>query len=119
MKRFLRSLRYALSGVGKSLDEGNMKIHVSVAILVVIAGLYFGITKVEWLAVWLCFGLVWVAEIINTAIEDLCDIAKEELKLTYEKTKWPRDLAAGAVLVATIVAITVGLWIFMPRVFHF
>lgn len=119
MKRFLKSVSCAWSGILKSVEEGNMKIHIFMAISVVVTGVYLRIAKLEWLIIWLCFGLVWVSEIVNTAVEDLCDIVKKELNLGYEKTKWPRDLAAGAVLVAAGISVVIGLWIFVPRIFHF
>jgi diacylglycerol kinase len=119
MKRFLKSLKYAFSGIAKSMEEGNMKIHMSISVLVILAGVYFQISRIEWIAIFLCFGVVGSAEIMNTAIEDLCDVIKEELNLAYNKTRWPRDLAAGAVLVAAGISVLVGLWIFMPRMFHF
>lgn len=119
MKRFLKSLKYACSGIVRSVEEGNMKIHMTVSVLVILAGMYFQISRTEWVVIFLCFGMVWSAETMNTAIEDLCDVIKEELNLGYAKTKWPRDLAAGAVLAAAGISALIGLWIFVPRMFHF
>ena len=83
-------------------------------VLVIIAGIGFGITRMEWVAVILCFGMVISAELFNSAVERLTDLAHPDLHPLAGKVK---DIAAGAVLVTAIAAAAVGLIIFLPYVF--
>ena len=68
----------------------------------------------EWIACIILFGLVISLELINTAIETTVDIAMPEKN---EKAKLAKDVAAGAVLMSAIMAIVVGLIIFLPKIF--
>ncbi|MBR2161574.1 MAG: diacylglycerol kinase family protein, partial [Bacteroidaceae bacterium] len=74
----------------------------------------FGITRMEWVAVILCFSMVISAELFNSAVERLTDLAHPDLHPLAGKVK---DIAAGAVLVTAIAAAAVGLIIFLPYVF--
>ena len=65
-------------------------------------------------SVLLCIGLVIVAEILNTCIEKLCDLYSTEKN---EKIKYIKDLAAGGVLFASLIALTVGILIFVHHLF--
>ena len=84
------------------------------AVLVVTAGWYFEISKGEWLAIVICIGLVMVTELINTAIEILVDCVSPEFNV---KAGLVKDIAAGAVLVAALVALLVAFIIFVPKIF--
>lgn len=90
-----------------------MQIHLIVALLVVVAGLFFTISLTEWMLCLLCFGLVIGAEMMNTAIENLVDLASPQ---KHELAGKAKDMAAGAVLVCSIFAAAVGLIIFLPKV---
>ena len=94
-------------------EERNMQIHGAATILVVALGFYYHITSEEWTAVLLCIGLVLVLEILNTAIETLVDLVQPEYDPLAGKVK---DIAAGAVLVGTIVAIAIGIIVFWKHV---
>ena len=91
--------------------EQNLDFHLLVMVLVIIAGMYFHITRTEWMVAVLCFGLVIGAELFNCAIERLADIAHPEWDERVGKVK---DIAAGAVLATAIAAAVVGLIIFVP-----
>jgi diacylglycerol kinase len=78
-------------------------------------GILFAISIAEWMLCLLCFGLVITAEMLNTAIENLVDLASPQKHVLAGKAK---DIAAGAVLVAAIVAAIVGLIIFLPKVWN-
>lgn len=107
-------LVYAIMGVFKvTRTEKNFKIQIIVAILVVIAGLVFHISKMEWLSVILCIGLVLIAEIFNTALEKLTDMVSPEWN---EKAGAVKDISAAAVLVSAIISVICGTIIFLPRV---
>jgi diacylglycerol kinase len=69
----------------------------------------------EWIAIFLCAGFVISIELLNTAIEYLSDFVMPQQHLQIKKTK---DVAAGAVLVAAIVSVVVGGFIFIPHFLH-
>jgi diacylglycerol kinase (ATP) len=76
------------------------------------AGFSFRLRGLEWCCVILAIGLVWVAEALNTAIETLTDLASPEMHPLAGRAK---DIAAGAVLMASIIAVAVGAVLFGPR----
>lgn len=118
MNKLLKSFTYALDGIYYALStQRNMKIHSIALTLVIIFGIYFHLSSVEWLAIILSSGLVISLEIVNTAIENICDLLKEKLKLDFHHTTHARDLAAGAVLVSAVAALLTGLVIFIPKFF--
>lgn len=92
----------------------NLKIHLWAAVLVIILGFYFSISLPEWLTLILSIGFVLVAEAFNTAIEIDMDLTSPEYHPYARDTK---DVAAGAVLLASMGAIIVGLIIFAPKIF--
>lgn len=113
IRRLLRSFGYALQGVrGAVSSEQNAKVHVLAIICVVIAGLYFKLSRIEWVAVIIVFGIVLSAEIFNTAIEELANAVSLEYD---ERIKRVKDLAAGAVLITAVSAVIIGLLIFVPK----
>ncbi len=110
----LRSIQYALRGIGVMLrSQHNAWIHALASVVVVAAGLYFQVGRGEWLALTLAIVAVWSAEALNTAFESLCDVASPEFHPMVERAK---DVAAGAVLIAAIGAVFIGLLVFGPRV---
>lgn len=114
MKKLFRSFGFAWKGLKTAVStEVNMKIHLTVAILVVAAGFLFRISNFEWIAVILCIGLVFSAEIFNTSIETLVDKVSPNIDPLAGRTK---DIAAGAVLVAAVISVVVGLLIFLPKI---
>jgi len=112
----LKSFGYALNGWRTALKERNFKTHLYISVCVILAAIFFQISSVEWLIVLLLIGAVITTELINTAIEEICDLLTAKLKLQYSDTTAPRDLAAGAVLIIASVAALVGLIIFVPKV---
>ena len=116
MKKFLRSFVYAAKGIKSVISsETNMKVHTGISVFVIIMGFAFHISTVEWLACILCIGLVFTVEIFNTSIETLVDLVSPQKHHLAGKTK---DIAAGAVLVAAIMSVAVGIIIFLPKVIH-
>ncbi len=104
----------AFVGLVSSLKDRSIQIQYVLAILACIAAWMIGCNYYEWLAVLLCIGLVIVAEILNTCIEKLCDLYSTEKN---EKIKYIKDLAAGGVLFASLIALTVGILIFVHHLF--
>ncbi len=112
----LRSFRYAFHGMATLLrDEHNSRIHVAFMIAVTIAGLLFGITSIEWCIVLICFGMVLMAEAMNSAIEAIADLVMPDRHPLIGKAK---DVAAAGVLFTAISAAIAGLIIFIPYVWR-
>lgn len=110
------SFKHAFRGISLSFGERNMKIHIITVALVTIAGVVFNISLSEWIAVLICFAVVLSLEMVNTAIEGICDKLRDDLKLSYNSTRDIRDLASGAVLIAVIPSILIGIVIFLPKI---
>jgi len=114
LKKRLKSFVYAFNGLFFMLkNEHNSRIHLFVAICVIIAGFLFKISVIEWISVVFACGLVFVAEIFNSSIEQLADYVSSE---PNEKIKIGKDLAAASVLVAAFIAVIIGLIIFVPYI---
>lgn len=112
MENFLRSFVFAFKGIHVAIrEQRNLKIHLGVATMVVVAGVYFHITLPEWAVLLLSIGLVLSLELVNTAIENMVDLITTERILLAGKIK---DIAAGAVLIASFIAFLVGCLIFAP-----
>jgi diacylglycerol kinase len=79
---------------------------------VLVAAIYFRLTTDEWRWIILAIALVWLAEALNTAIERLADAVTLE---PNQNIGYAKDVAAGAVLAASIISVVIGLTIFLPR----
>lgn len=111
----IKAFNHATDGWKRSLKERNIKIHLVATFCVLIASFLLKISKTEFFIVLMLIAMVISAELFNTAIEDVCDTITASLKLQYEATTIPRDVAAGTVLVVASIAALVGLLIFIPR----
>jgi diacylglycerol kinase len=112
-----RSFHAAAAGLGQTLlTEQNMRIHLVALIIVGAAGWWLQLEKTEWLLIILCCCAVMTAELLNTAIEYLCDIVRDKLHLGYKATKIPRDMAAAGVLITAMGAAAIGIAIFLPKI---
>ena len=108
-----KSFGYAFEGIGTCIKkERNMKIHCVAAVLVVIAGVILKISLLEWCICLTLFGLIMALELVNTAVEAVVDLVTEERK---PLAKIAKDTAAGAVLIAAIMAAIAGIIIFLPK----
>ena len=114
-KKLINSFKYAIQGILSSFKtERNMKIHIFVMILVIIAGVILKINKYEWIACILCFAIVISGELFNTAIETVVNMV---MPYKNDKAKIAKDIAAGAVLTLAIGAAVIGVIIFVPKIF--
>jgi len=95
--------------------ERNGKIQAAVSIVIVIAGLYLHLSAFEWIITFLCISIVLALEMLNSALEYLCNLVHSEY---HPLIKIIKDVAAGAVLFASIVSSIVGLIIFLPKIFY-
>jgi len=109
----VRSFGPALRGIAAMLrSEHNAWLHALATVGVLVAGLVFGVDRLEWLAITLAVALVWVAEAINSAIEAVADAVTLESHPLIGRAK---DIAAGAVLLAAIASVVVAVLVFAPR----
>ncbi len=116
MREFFRSFSFAFHGLAKGFFGRNFKVQFVAAIGVILLGVYFNITMLEWALVTLCIAMVLAAELFNTALEKLCDRLHPELHPEIGAVK---DLAAAAVLVLSIGAAAIGAFIFGWRIVLF
>ena len=115
VKALIKSFQHAFCGILTSFVIGrNIKVHYIAALAAILGGLYFGISKVEFLIILLVSTQVICLEMVNTAMERTVDLVTVEYHL-YAKIA--KDIAAGAVLVAAIFATIIGGIIFLPYIF--
>lgn len=111
----LQSFRYALAGMVAFLrSEPNGRIHLAATIAVIVAAAIFRCSRGEWALLILAIALVWVTEMLNTVIEKMMDHLSPAVHL---QVKWIKDVAAAAVLIAAIAAVTIGALVFVPKLF--
>ena len=116
-KARLKSFSYGFDGLKVLFrEEHNARIHLVVSILVVISGFVFDISTTEWLIVIILIGLVVAMEIINSAIENVCDLVSPQQNEYVRKAK---DLSAAAVMLCALVSVVCGLIIFIPKIWNF
>lgn len=116
LKKFIpsrvHSFQHAVHGWWHVLKtQQNAWIHSVVAAIVVIVGLWLGLSARDWAVIVLTIAMVFTAEFINTAIEAVVDLASP---VHHPLAKVGKDVGAGAVLVAAVAAVLVGLLILGP-----
>ena len=110
MNKLLSSVRCAYQGIRHALStERNIRIHLFVFTLVLIAAYFFKISKVEFLVILAISAVNFSLELSNTAIERLADKVSPQYDKQIAVVK---DVMAGAVLVSSIFAIVIGFVIF-------
>lgn len=108
------SLNYAFEGIIHVLKtQRNMRMHVMVAIVVLAASLFFDLSRIEILILFLTISMVMIAEMINTSIESTIDLITDKYHILAKVAK---NVAAGAVLIAAINSIIVAYLIFFNRI---
>jgi diacylglycerol kinase (ATP) len=109
----LKSVGFAFKGMLILIKtEASIKIQVFIAVIVTIAGFYFEISRTEWMAQIAMIGLVISIEGMNTAIEYIADFIHPEY---HKKIGLIKDVASGAVFIASIVAVIIALIIYIPK----
>lgn len=113
IKSRLKSFKYAFHGIFTLLkNEHNSRIHLFAALVAIIAGAALGIDRYEWSLLFIVTGIVFITELLNSAIESLADIVHPE----YNKLiKIVKDYSAAAVLISAIIALITGCLIFIPK----
>ncbi|ABP67425.1 diacylglycerol kinase [Caldicellulosiruptor saccharolyticus DSM 8903] len=116
MKRkrtLLESFDNAINGIIIAFkSQRNMKIHFLTAFLVLFFTIVFKLNKIETVIILICIGFVITAELINTAIENTIDLMAKDFE---PKAKIAKDVAAGAVLVTALLALTIGYFLFYDK----
>lgn len=114
LKGFFRSFAYAWNGIRVSLaGQRNLKVQSIIALITIGAGFYFGIDDIEWCLILFSIALVLSLEMLNSSIENLVDLVTIERKPLAGKIK---DVAAGAVLFASAIALVIGVIVFRKYV---
>jgi diacylglycerol kinase (ATP) len=112
-KARVKSIKYAFCGIVDFFQtEHNALIHLIVAIFAIGFSIWLSISREEWIIIISMIGLVFMAELFNTAIEKMGDLITKENNVIIKKVK---DFSAAAVLIASIVAFLIGLIIFIPH----
>lgn len=112
-KRVGRKFSNAFKGLWVIIsEEKSLWVHFFATFIVIIAGIIFKLDAIEWALIVFAVGIVIGFEIMNTAIEYLVDIFSFEYNIKAKKIK---DVAAMATLFVTIIAIVIGLLIFVPE----
>src|SRR5215207_3961693 len=110
------SFRYAATGIASFFRTGfHARVHLASALMVGGLSIYLGVSRSESLFLLWSVGLVWITEILNTAIEKIMDFISVQ---RHPQIKLIKDLAAGAVLVAAVCALVTGCIIFIPKLLH-
>jgi len=113
LKGRIRSLKFALKGVYLLITtEHSIMVQFSLGIAVTILGFVMHITAVEWMFQILVIGLVLVAESLNTGIEKLSDFVHPDY---HKRIGFIKDISAGASAFAVLIAIIIGLIIYIPK----
>lgn len=113
-RSLVSSFGYAFSGICFAVVlQRNMKLHLAVAVCVVGVGIWVELDALRWAILCLTIASVLILEVLNTAMERFVDLVSPEHRPSARRIK---DLAAGAVLIAAICAVAVGLILFLPAI---
>ena len=111
---FIDSMNHAIDGINYTIDhERNFKTEMIIAMLVIVACFFFKVSKIEWLILLITTSSVLVLELVNTSIERCVDLVTKDYK---ELAKHAKDVSAGAVLLASLFSVCVGIIIFLPKI---
>ena len=109
----LASFRFAFEGIAYAFrTQRNFKVHCTITAAIIVAGLWVGLPLEQWAILAVVTGVVFHAELVNTALEAVVDKASPEI---HPLAKIAKDCAAASVLVAAIMAVVVGLLILGPK----
>lgn len=109
----LKSVGFAVKGALKLITtEHSVMVQSSLVVVMTIAGIYFGISREEWMFQIFAFGLVLSIEGLNTAVEKIADFVHPDF---HERIGFIKDIAAGAVMFAATTAIVIGCFIYIPK----
>lgn len=111
-RNIVEAFRFAFSGLWYALrTQRNVRIHLVIAVVAVALGLWLGLSPTQWAVLTLTIGFVLASEMLNTVAETLVDLVSPGY---HPLAKVVKDVTAGAVLLAAIVAVIVGLLVLGP-----
>ncbi len=110
----ITSFSHAINGIRTFfLNDRNGRIHLAVAVWISVAGFYFELAVTEWALILICFAIVISIEMLNHAIENVCDSVHTA---QHPLIKIAKDVAAGAVLWSVVISVIIGVLIFIPKI---
>ena len=113
LKNRIKSIKYALNGVCQFYhSEIHAKIHIIFAFITIALAFILEINRIEWVFIVFAIGIVFITEMLNTSIEKLVDLISPEYN---KKAGIIKDVAAGAVLMASVVSVIIGSIIFLKH----
>ena len=113
-KSLLESFNFAFEGIIHVVRyERNLRVHFAIALGVIIAAVAFDVTRMELIALLLAIAFVLIAEMLNSALEAVVDLVTPSVE---PLAKIAKDVAAGAVLIATVTAVAIGYLVFSGAV---
>jgi undecaprenol kinase len=113
MNRLRKSFIYAFRGLATIIrEEQNFQVHLMLASATLVLGVLLGISRIEWCLLAIVIGMVVLMEAINSAVERVTDVLRPRIN---EYAKEIKDITAAAVMISSIVAVIVGLLIFIPK----
>jgi diacylglycerol kinase (ATP) len=113
LKGRIKSIKFAFKGAYLLVTtEHSIMVQFSLGIAVIVLGFVMHISATEWMFQLLAIGLVLVAESLNTGIEKLCDFVHKDY---HERIGFIKDISAGAATFAAIIAVVIGLIIYIPK----
>ena len=116
LSAFIGGFVDAGKGLGESIrTQFNIRFHFVATVFAVALSFYYHINWVEWSIIILAIAIVWIAEMLNTALEYFADFVSPEYNYLVGKVK---DISAGAAFMAAIASISIGLIIFLPKIFN-
>lgn len=116
MLRFLKAFGYAATGLVVFFrHEKNGKIQAAIALLVVVLGVALHVSRVDWMWLSACIALVLALEMMNSAIEKICNLVHPNF---HPAVKIVKDMSAGAVLWISVFSAVIGVLIFLPKIVH-
>src|SRR3989344_6810335 len=110
----INSFKFALSGLLHTFStQANFQIQLFIGLVALLGAIYFQFSRFEWLILIITIALVLTAEILNTVVEVVVDLAVKEKLLPDAKIA--KDVSAAAVLLMSIFSVVVGLILFLPH----
>ncbi len=118
MRKFFQGFGHAARGIVLTSEGRNMRIHFVASWVVIVAGIYFRLARVEWMILFFAIALVLCAEALNTAFEQVVNLIRDDCHVPYSNSRLrnAKDIAAGAVLIVALIAAVIGILIFFPYV---
>ncbi|MDA0882733.1 MAG: diacylglycerol kinase family protein [Bacteroidetes bacterium] len=110
-----KAFKHAWDGLKSFPKEAHAKIHIVAALVVIVLAFVLKVNSSEFMLLLLCIALVFMAEMLNAAFERLCDVLHPE---QHPLIKEGKDLAAGAVLICSVIAAAIGLFIFGQKLLY-